>query len=151
MTSPRCARRRDCAVDRPSLESVIAELRRLNEPVRRPRALPTEAEVRELEAEIGMGLPDDLRRFLLEASDVVDGVKEPVTVGTGDYTDIRSVLEHARHMGVPAELFPVCEDNGDFFCLTRSGEVVFWSHNGATDERWADLAAWIHQVWINRH
>jgi hypothetical protein len=29
-----------------------------------------------------------------------------------------------------------------------AGEVVFWSHEGATDERWPDLATWIREVWI---
>ena len=81
---------------------------------------------------------------------MVVGTKEPVTVGTGGYTDLQAVVADARQVGVPSELLPVCEDNGDFYCLAPSGEVVFWSHDGATDERWADLACWINEVWINR-
>ena len=46
------------------------------------------------------------------------------------------------------ELLPICEDNGDYYCLNQAGEVVFWSHNGATAEKWRNLADWIKQVWI---
>ena len=133
----------------PSLDDVITELRHLNEAVPRPRSLPTEADMRELEHDLGLRLHEDLRRYLLEASDVVFGTKEPVTVGTGGYTDLAAVLRHATESGVPDDLIPVCEDNGDFYCVAPSGEVVFWSHNGTSDEGWANLATWIHEVWIN--
>ena len=43
----------------------------------------------------------------------------------------------------------MCEDNGDFYCINRTGEVVYWSHNGATDERWPNLATWISEAWIS--
>ena len=63
-------------------------------------------------------------------------------------TDVVTVVADARISGVPDERFPVCEDNGDDVCVAPSGEVVFWSRNGVTDERWADLAAWIMDVRI---
>ncbi|WP_116919250.1 SMI1/KNR4 family protein [Tamilnaduibacter salinus] len=50
-----------------------------------------------------------------------------------------------------ARLLPFCEDNSDFYCLTPTGEVVFWSHNGSTAESWPNLATWIFQVWIGEH
>lgn len=88
-----------------------------------------------------------MRRYLLEVNDVVVGVLKPVTIG-GGHTDFEEVLRSARQWGVPDKLTPMCEDDGDYYCIAPSGEVVFWSHNGPTDETWPDLAAWISDVWI---
>ena len=130
------------------LNQAIAALRRLNVPVPRPRRLPTEFEVRDAEEMAGVAFHDDFRQFLLEASDVVYGTLEPITL-SGGHTDFGTVLEEARIDGVPGDLIPVCADNGDYYCITPTGEVVYWSHNGATDESWLTLATWITDVWIN--
>jgi len=53
-------------------------------------------------------------------------------------------------MGVPRHLLPFVENNGDYFCLTPSGEVVYWSHNGTTDEKWPNIAAWRQQVCVEK-
>jgi hypothetical protein len=51
-------------------------------------------------------------------------------------------------MEVPRKLLPICEDNGDYYCMNKKGEIVFWSADGASDEKWKDLATWIEEVWI---
>ena len=134
-----------------NLDETIAELRRLNEPVPRPRRLPTEAEVTALERRLEVRFHPDLRRYLLEASDVVFGRLEPVTAISDGPTDLALVLQDAREYGLPDDLIPVCEDNADFYCMSPQGEIVYWSHNGKTDERWPDLATWIKDVWIQGH
>jgi len=131
------------------LDQAIAELRRRNEPVPLPWRLPTSSEVEAMEVALGVRFPDDYRRFLLEASDVVLGTLVPATItNASDYTYLPAVVASARDYGVPAHLFPICEDNADFYCLAPSGEIVFWSHNGATDDRWPSLAHWLLQVWL---
>lgn len=130
------------------MDVVIAELRRRTTPVPSPLVLPTEDDVLQLEKELGLRFHHDLRRYLLEASDVVVGTKEPVTVHRGGHTDLARVLGDARESGVPVHLLPVCEDNGDYFCMSPTGEIVFWSHAGVAEERWPDLATWIHEVWL---
>lgn len=132
-----------------TLDQAFAELRRLDEPVPTSLRLPTPEEVDAAERESGVRLHPDLRRYLLEASDVTLGAREPVTATPASgHTYLPTVVESARAYGVPADLIPVCEDNADFYCVALSGEVVFWSHDGSTDERWPDLAAWIEEVWI---
>ena len=132
-----------------NLDTMIARLRELNEPVPRPLRLPTEAEVRAMEAETGVTFPPDFVRYLLEASDVVFDVKEPVTITRPkSHTHFPRVLESGKATGLPKELIPICCDNGDFFAVAPSGEVVFWSHNGWPEERWTDIATWIEEVWI---
>lgn len=130
------------------LDDVIARLRQRNTPVPRPLRLPTEAEVREAEKLAGTPFHEDFRRYLLKASDVVTGTLEPVTLGRGGHTEFGTVLRAARESGVPDELVPLCEDNGDFFCMTPSGVVTYWSHDGSSEEQWPNLAAWIEEVWL---
>lgn len=133
-----------------NLLEVLAELRNLNEPVPKPLRLPTETEVHLAESNLGLKFPDDYRRYLLEASDVVFGTLEPAVV-TPDagYLSLVEMAESAwSEMELPRDLLPFCEDNGDYYCLAADGSVKFWSHNGATDESWTDLATWIKERWI---
>ena len=132
------------------LSEVISELRKLNQPVPRPFRLPTEGEIRAAEEQLGVSFHNDYRQFLLEAGDVVYGTREPamVTPDAG-HRDLIQMAEAAWDAdGVPPNLLPFCFDNGNYFCLNEAGEVVYWDHNGTTDEKWANLAAWIKQVWI---
>lgn len=134
------------------LRDAIARLRALNEPVPTPMRLPGNSELETLERQTGVTFPPDLRQYLLEASDIVLGTLEPITVtDTDNHTYFPTVLEDARDASVPDTLIPFCEDNGDYFCLDASGIVRFWSHDGPTDESWPSLAAWIEQVWIEEN
>jgi len=133
-----------------NLPDVIAELRELNEPVPKPLRLPTDAEVDAAEDQLGVKFPADYRRYLLQASDVVYGALEPaVVIPDAGHLSLTDIAETAwEEMEVPRNLLPFCEDNGDYYCLTETGEVEFWSHDGATDDKWKDLATWISEVWI---
>ena len=62
------------------MEEVIEQLRELNEPVPVPLELPEEELLVEIEEQILINLPFELREFLLKVSDVVYGRLEPVTV-----------------------------------------------------------------------
>jgi hypothetical protein len=131
------------------LDRAITELRRRNEPVPKPARLPTAAEVDEAERLLATRFHPDFRRYLLEASDVNYGTKEPVTLTLpGAHTDLHVVMEDARQMGVPPGLVPICEDNGDFYCVNDRGEVLFWSHDGHSEEKWSSIAEWIELVWL---
>jgi hypothetical protein len=133
-----------------NLADVIQMLRTRNETVPKPPRLPTADEVDAAERRLKVRFHPDFRRFLLEASDVVYGVLEPVTITQPDsHADLFQVAETAwEESGLPRGLVPICEDNADFYCMNSSGEVVFWSHNGSSSEKWHDLAEWIEQVWL---
>jgi SMI1-KNR4 cell-wall len=126
----------------------IEQLRPLNEPVPKPLRLPTQEEVRTAEQQLGIEFPPDYRRYLLEASDVVFGTKEPcvLTVGPG-HMDLPTTAREAWKLGVPGSWLAFCEDNGDYYCL--DGDAVrFWSHDGESNDHWPDLGTWITDVWI---
>jgi hypothetical protein len=137
---------------RVTLDEVIAELRRRNEPVPRPAPLPTEDEVEAAEARLGVRFHPDYRRFLLQASDINYNVLEPATITRpGAHNDLFRIAQRARGTWrVPRDLVPICEDNADLYCLTPDGRVIFWSHDmrAPNGEEWPDLAAWIEQVWM---
>ena len=131
------------------IEVAIAELRGRAEAVPLPPRLPTDAEVAAAERRLETTFPRDYRRYLLEASDVVfDSLEPAVVVPDAGYLDLPGMARTAWELGVPHDLLPFCEDNGDYYCLTGEGRVRFWSHNGTTDESWPDLGAWIIDVWI---
>ena len=134
-----------------NLTEVLAELRDLNEPVPKPLRLPTETEVNLAEERLGIKFPADYRRYLLKASDVVFGTLEPavVTPDAGHLSLIEMSESAWSEMELPRDLLPICEDNGDYYCLAADGTVKFWSHNGTTDESWTELATWIKQFWIS--
>jgi len=133
-----------------NLDDALRELRRRHEPVPFPVRLPTPAEVESAERQLGVSFHPDFRRYLFEASDVNYGVIEPVTITrAGSHTDLCKVVGAAWEMvGVPRDLLPICEFNADFYCMNSAGEVVYWSHNGWSPERWPSLADWIEQVWL---
>jgi hypothetical protein len=135
-----------------NLPEIISELRNRNEPVPKPPRLPTEAEVIDAEQRMGVRFPSDYRYFLLHGSDVVFGSIEPgVVTPEAGHLDLVQLATDAWELGAPRELLPFCESNGDYYCLNPSGQVVYWSHNGVTDESWPDLAHWIQRVWIEEN
>jgi hypothetical protein len=133
------------------LTEVISEIRKLNQPVPVPPRLPTEKEVEIAESQLHVKFHKDYCKFLLEASDVVYGTLEPAQVTpNSEHLDLVEMASAAWDHGVPRNLLPICHDNGNFFCMNDAGEVLFWDHNGTTNEKWPGLAAWIKQVWIER-
>ncbi len=134
----------------PDLDSIFSHLRRLSRKVHTPPRLPTREEVDQAERRLGVALHPDYWRYLLEASDVSFGTLETVTITVpGAHTDLfRVTADGRKYSGLPPDYIPICEDNGDLYCHTPSGEVVFWPHDGTSEERWPSLAGWIEEVWI---
>ena len=132
-----------------NIDAAITELREAHCPPPRPYTLPSEDAVAAAERDLGVTFHPDYRAFLLRASDVCVGTLEPCILPPGaGHCDLFEVARDAWKAGVERQHLPICEDNGDYYCLTPSGEVRFWSHDGATNQCWPSLADWIHDVWI---
>jgi hypothetical protein len=132
-----------------NLDDAIKELRSRNRPTPKCFPLPARTDVAAMEVALGVQFHPDYVRLLLEASDVSVGPLEPATImAPASHTYLPEVVASARHYGVPESLFPICEDNADFYCLTAEGSVVFWSHNGWDPSAWPNLASWIADVWL---
>ncbi|SDL63218.1 SMI1/KNR4 family protein [Pseudomonas indica] len=133
------------------MEEVIEQLRELNEPVPVPLELPDDDLLVEIEEQLLINLPFELREFLLKVSDVVYGRLEPVTVtDPQSHTYLPEIAATAWDLGVPRDLVPICEDRGDYYCVDQEGEVVLWSGDEAelTDERWDSVWHWARDVWL---
>ena len=137
------------------MDAAIAHLREL-EKSDAPTPLPTEQQVDAIALAAGITFPHDFRRYLLEASNIEYGTKEPVRIDDSYHLNFERVLAVAREIGVPDNLLPICEDNGDFYCVDTSSEaVMFYDHNGCymgpESESWSNVAAWIEEVWIGEY
>jgi hypothetical protein len=113
---------------------------------------PTDAEIAAAEQRLGVPFHPDYRDFLRGGGDVAGARFEPAVILPGSgHLDLFDIADIAwRVMHVPPNWLPFVEDNGDYYCLTPAGEVVYWSHNGATDERWSSIAAWRQQVCVEK-
>lgn len=133
------------------MEDVIEQLRELNEPVPVPLELPDDELLVEIEEQILIGLPAELREFLLTASDVVYGRLEPVTVcDPQSHTYLPEVAAFAWSLGVPRDLIPICEDRGDYYCIRQDGIVVLWEADteDLSGENWDSIWYWARDVWL---
>jgi hypothetical protein len=109
------------------MEDVLDLLLERNEPVPVPLELPDEDQLVQIEEEILLPIPPEMRTFLMEVSDVVYGSIEPVTAADPhSHTYIPEVTAIAWSLGVPHYLLPLCEVNGNYYCVEPDGEVVFW-------------------------
>lgn len=92
--------------------------------------------------------PQDYIDFIKSGYNLGESILEALEVGdTESYLDIVQVTNEARESyDLPTNLQPIVEDNSDYYCLTTSNEVVFWSHNGITDEKWDSLSSWIQAM-----
>ena len=130
------------------MEDVIDMLRERNEPVPVPLDLPDEDLLVEIEEELLISMPDDLRFFLLTVSDVVYGKIEPVTVtDRNSHTYLPEVAAVAWSLGLPRRYLPICETNGAYYCISQDGTVLLWDQR-ISDESWENIWQWAREVWL---
>ncbi len=112
--------------------------------------LPDDELISEYEAEVGFLFSEEYKYFLKQASNIFFGTKDPlvVTHGRTDRSELSNAIGEGRGMGIPHDWLPICEDNGDYYCIMPNGEIRFWSGNGVANESWPDLATWVKGVWI---
>lgn len=131
------------------MEEILELLRENHQSVPVPLELPDEDDLVEIEEELLLAIPRDMRTYLLTASDVVYGSLEPVTVvDVQSHTYLPEVAAVAWSKGVPRYLVPLCETNGNYYCVDPEGEVVFWRDGELTDETWDTLWYWVRDVWL---
>jgi hypothetical protein len=134
-----------------SIEDALDLLRQHNEPVPKPLRLPTPNEVAQVEAELSFVFPPQYRKFMLEASNVNYGVREPglVLPDLMAYISLRHIAESGWSAGVPKDFLPFCMDNGNFFTIGRRGEIGYFDHDDESHRvLGGDFASWILEDWL---
>ena len=131
------------------MNDIIDHLQELSETVPVPLDLPTFEQLVEIEEQILIGLPRDLKEFLLEASDVIYGTIEPVTASDPfSHTYLPEVTSYAWSLGLPRELIAICQIGDSFYCIDQEGQVMFWKNDRFSDQVWESLWDWVEEVWI---
>lgn len=131
------------------MNDIIDHLQELSETVPVPLDLPTFEQLVEIEEQILIGLPRDLKEFLLEASDVIYGTIEPVTASDPfSHTYLPEVTSYAWSLGLPRELIAICQVGDSFYCIDQEGQVMFWKNDRFSDQVWESLWDWVEEVWI---
>ncbi len=132
------------------MEEIIEQLRQAHQTTSVALDLPDEDTLIEIEEEILISLPYDLRQYLLQASDVICGNLEPVTAADPRaHTYLPEVTAMAWGEGMPRENIPICAYNGGYAYISQDGEVGFWSiQDGESGQIWETFWHWVQEVWL---
>ncbi|RVU29985.1 MULTISPECIES: SMI1/KNR4 family protein [Neptunomonas] len=134
------------------MNDIIDQLHELNEDRFSSMELPDEDLLVELEEEMLLPIPADLKEYLLYGSDVVFGSLSPVTASDPNaHTHLPEVTAVAWSRGLPRDLMPICEDlEGGYYVIASQGAICHWHSSGELEEtKWETLWEWIAEVWIN--
>ncbi|MFH1807025.1 MAG: SMI1/KNR4 family protein [Pseudomonadota bacterium] len=134
-----------------SLVEVIKLINQADDPAGRRQPLPDDSLIEKYEQQTGIVFPEDYKIFLKSISNAFVGFMSPFVLNedlSKGYGDLVLGLRDARKVGVPDDWLPICEDNGNYYCLAPDGSVQFWDHNGSSNETWPDLATWAKEVWL---
>ncbi len=131
------------------MEDVLEMLQESQQHVLVPLELPDHDMLVVAEEELLLPIPVDVRSFLLEASDIIYGSLEPITVADpNSHTYISEVAAVAWSLGVPRHLLPICETGGHYYCADPEGEISFWKEGDTDGEIWPSIWHWARDVWL---
>lgn len=104
------------------------------------------------EKNIGFAFDEDYKFFLKNASTIFYGLIDPlvITADQSSRSELSKAILDAHSLGVPSNWLPICEDNGDYYCLADDKSIRFWTSNGLSGDYWPNLSSWINQVWIQQ-
>ncbi|WNC68616.1 SMI1/KNR4 family protein [Thalassotalea nanhaiensis] len=106
--------------------------------------IPSDSEIKLAQEKLKFIFSPEYIAFIKSGYDLGEAALEALEISNPpSYANIYEVRSDAKkYYDLPDELLPICEDNSDYYCLNTDGEVVFCSHNGATNERWENVAVW---------
>ncbi|BCV65543.1 cell wall assembly protein [Shewanella carassii] len=132
------------------MHEIIEQLQELSEQVPVPLDLPGFEDLVDIEEQILIPLPAELKEYLLHASDVIYGSLEPVTAADPQsHTYLPEVTSYAWSLGMPRDLIAICQTGDDFYCIDQEGVVYFWNQDGLDEEDcWESFWQWVEDVWL---
>lgn len=132
------------------MDELIEELREANQPVPIPLELPDEDDLVAVQEALFISLNEDFQEFILLVSDVVYGTLEPVTASDPtSHTYLPEVAAAAWDAGLPRDLVPLCEYQGNYYAVNEEGEVQYWEGGVKTEQSWESIWYWVRDVWLN--
>lgn len=134
-----------------SLTEVIELINQADDPAGRKHPLPNDTLIQRYEQTTGITFPEEYKFFLKSVSNAFVGFMSPFVLNDNLHEmhgEFFTGLRVARKAGVPEHWIPICEDNGDYYCLTPDGSIRFWDHSGSSEETWPNLATWAKEAWL---
>lgn len=112
--------------------------------------IPDEDQLVEIEEELLLPIPREFKNFLIQASHLIVGSLEPVTVTDPNaHTHLPEVTAEAWQEGLPREFIVVCKITDGYYCISQEGEIQLWqNHEVVTDLHWDDIWNWVEEVWL---
>lgn len=113
------------------IRDAIAELKGVRIHLPNAQEFPDDALVEAYEREIGVLFSDEYKIFAKEASDSIFNGKDALrlTVNRDSPRELLSTVAEAREQGVPESWLPICEDNGNYYCLLEDGYISYCSYD----------------------
>lgn len=133
------------------MEDILELLRENAEEVPYPMELPSEEDLLDIQEELLIHIPFEMREFLLLASDIVLGHLEPVTASDPrSHTYLPEVASLAWELGLPRYLVPLCVAGDIYYAVEPEGEVVSWSveQQDFLEESWESVWYWARDCWL---
>lgn len=133
------------------MDDYIDLIRAAHQPTAYPSELPNEDQIVQVEEQVLMPLPDDLRAFLMTVSDVICGSLEPVTAADPhEHTYLPEVAALAWDKGLPRFLLPICEIADGYYYIDPDGAVGRWlyGHEEEGEIEWPTIWTWATDVWL---
>jgi len=132
------------------MQELIDELHEAAEDVPVPLELPEYDHMVVAMEQILMPLHDDFKEYLLEASDVVFGTMEPVTVADpSSHTYLPEVTAYAWSIRMPRDMVALCEYRGGYYCVSLEGEVKYWVDGRYDDDQtFENIWYWVRDAWL---
>jgi len=134
------------------LLKVIEELTELAHGAHIKTPPPDDFLIDSYQKDIGVLFSEDYKVFLKKASTIFYGEIDPfvITIDKSSRSELSVAIVDAQSLGLPKGWLPICEDNGDYYCLTKDNTIRFWTSNGMSNDSWPSLGAWIKEVWIKK-
>ncbi len=133
------------------MEDVLELLQAAAEPTAYADELPSEDDLLDIQEQLLIHIPYDLRQYLLLASNLVVGQLEPVTASDPHlHTYLPEVAANLWQLGLPRYLLPLCLDGDDCYAITPDGGVVLWccANCQLMDDSWETLWDWAYECWL---
>lgn len=132
------------------MEDVLEQLRENSARVAVPLELPTDDQLVDVEEQILIPIPPEMREFMLNTGDIIYGTLEPVTAADPhSHTYLPDVAANAWSEGVPREFVPICFTDGQYYVIAQDGEILLWStESGEAENEWSSIWHWAKDVWL---
>jgi len=133
------------------MNDVAAELQERNQDRFNSLELPDDDLLVEVEEQLLLPLPADLKEFLLTVSNVVYGAVEPATVtDEGLHTHLPDMATEAWERGLPRDLIAFCVNGAGYYVCDQYGVICVWDGDELDEEQqWQSIWDWTEEVWLN--